>query len=108
MTLPYRLQLARELADRVKRNIALKDRHNGYDLEKPGATRIGFVRFNIAREFAGTYIVYAYGKFDDPRGKFKNGTKGQPSQAWFCRVSPDDEDLMGYVVGVLESSYDYK
>ena len=110
MTLPYHLQRAMELADRINREIGLvkNDRHRGYHLQKPGATHIGFVRFNIARESAGKYTVYAYWKFDDPQKKFENQTKGKPNQAWFCVVSPDDEDLIRYVITVLESSYDYK
>ena len=68
MTLPYHLQRAKEFAHRVNREIVLveNDHHRGYFLEKPGATRIGFVRFNIGGKSPGKYIVYADWKFDDP------------------------------------------
>ena len=102
------LELAKDLIGRIERRVCLKERDNGYNVKKPGAQLVGFVRFNMARSNAGKYMVYAYQPFCDPRGMFENCTNGKPSQSWKCVVNPNDEDTIRYVIAVLESSYDMK
>ena len=85
------------------------DRANGYDLEKPGATRIGYIRFNVGGETPGKYRIYVYEPFNDPRGMFDNESTGNGrGRGWTCVAGPGDEDAIRYVISVLESSYDQK
>ena len=105
----HQQQRALELIDRINRDINLVDRHGGYDLAKPGSTRIGHVRFNIGGRDAGNYRVYAYEPFSDPRGLFDNDSGGgQGRRGWTCLAGPGNEEDIRYVVDVLESSYDQK
>ena len=105
----HQQQRALELIDRIDRNINPVDRHGGYDLAKPGSTRIGYVRFNIGGRDAGNYRVYTYEPFSDPRGRFRNDSGGgQGRRGWTCLVGPNNEEDIRYVVNVLESSYDQK
>ena len=96
-----------EFIGRIARDIELVSRQNGYDLQKPGSTRIGFVRFNIGGKDRGNYRVYVYEPFSDPRGMFENN-HASPARGWTCVVDPGDESDVRYVVSVLESSYDQK
>ena len=100
---------ATQLIDRIARNLHLVDRQGGYDLEKPGSTRIGHVRFNIRGQNPGSYRVYVYEPFSDPRGRFHSYTaSGGGRRGWTCLVDPGDESALRYVVTVLESSYEQK
>ena len=82
-------------------------RHSGYDLQKPGSTRIGHVRYNIGGQDRDRYRIYAYEPFSDPRHRFANNSANS-RRGWNCLVNPDNDDDMGYVISVLESSYDQK
>ena len=104
----HQLQQAEGFARRIDRQICLRERHNGYALVKPGTKHFGFVRFNVRGTGAGRYIAYAYCPFSDPVGRFQNTTKGKPNQAWWCVANPDYQEAIGYVITVLESSYDQK
>ena len=102
-----REQRTRDFISRIARDIELEPRHNGYDLQKPGSTRIGFVRFNIGGKDRGKYRVYAYEPFSDPQREFENN-QANPARGWTGVVGPGDESKMRNVVAVLESSYDQK
>ena len=104
---PVQDERAREFADRINRRTSLVERQNGYDLEKPGSTRIGYVRFNIRGNDSGRYRLYAYEPFNDPRGRFEND-HASPRRGWTCVVDPVDEADLRYVISVMESSYDQK
>jgi YgiT-type zinc finger domain-containing protein len=104
---PVREQRTMDFISRIARDIEPEPRQNGYDLQKPGSTRIGFVRFNIGGKDRGKYRVYAYEPFADPQGRFEND-HASPRRGWTCVVDPSDESKIRYVVAVLESSYDQK
>ena len=104
---PIQEQCALEFVDRIARNIDPVPRQNGYDLQKPGSTRIGFVRYNIGGKDKGQYRVYAYEPFSDPRGLFDND-HANLTRGWICVVDPGNESDMRYVISVLESPYDQK
>ena len=65
------LEMAREFIGRLEREVRLKERHNGYEVKKPGSTFIGYVRYNTAQRNAGKYVIYAYYPFDDSEGRFQ-------------------------------------
>ena len=104
---PIQEQRTLEFVNRVSRSIELVPRQNGYDLQKPGSTRIGYVRFNIGGKDKGRYRVYAYEPFSDPRRRFDND-HANPARGWTCVVDPSNDSDIRYVISVLESSYDQK
>ena len=104
---PAREQRTMDFISRIARDIELEPRHDGYDMQKPGSTRIGFVRFNIGGKDRGKYRMYAYDPFFDPGGRFENN-HANLARGWTCVVDPSDESDMRYVISVLESSYDQK
>ena len=104
---PIQEQRTLEFVNRIARDIELVPRQNGYDLQKPGSTRIGYVRYNIRGKGKDRYRVYAYEPFSDPRGLFDND-HANPTRGWTCVVDPGNESDMRYVISVLESPYDQK
>ena len=100
----FQLERARELIDRLDREVCLKERHNGYNIRKPGSTCIGYVRFNIARKNAGRYVVYAYPPYVDPEGRFQEAGHSRPG--WNVFITPEDAELIQYTLQVLRSAYD--
>ena len=80
-----------------------KPKANGYSLRKPGSSQFGFVRYNLHRQNAHRYTVYARRPFSDAR-KWAAETGGGNEGRFF--VDPNDADAVGYVVSVLESAWD--
>ena len=104
---PSQDRLARGFIGRIARDVELVERARGYDLQKPGSTRIGHVRYNVGGRDRGRYRVYAYEPFADPRQRFANNSANS-RRGWTCLVNPDNDDDIGYIISVLESSYDQK
>ncbi len=106
---PFQKRRALDFVDRIDRRPRVKKvpRQRGYDLEKPGSTRIGYIRYNIGGQDAGRYRVYAYEPFSDPKKRFKNDHKSL-RRGWTYVFDPANEDAVRYAVSVLESSYDQK
>lgn len=65
---------ARDFIGRIDRDVQLVERDNGYDLQKPGSTRIGHVRFTVGGSARDRYRIYACEPFSDPRQKFANNS----------------------------------
>jgi hypothetical protein len=101
------LDRAMELINLIARDVTPVMRHSGYDLEKPGSTRIGFVRFNIGGKDKGYYRAYAYSPFSDPQSRFVSDSPSS-TRGWTFVFHPHDEEDVRYAVSVLESSYDQK
>ncbi len=106
---PIQKRRALDFVDKIDRRPRVKKvvRGRGYDLEKPGSTRIGHIRYNIGGTDAGRYRVYAYKPFSDPEKRFKNYSES-PTRGWTYVFNPANEEAMRYAISVLESSYDQK
>ena len=106
---PVQKQRASDFVNRIDRRPRVKKeiRQGGYNLVKPGSTRIGHIRYNIGGTDAGRYRVYAYTPFSDPEKRFRNDSKSD-SRGWTYVFDPANEDAVRYAVSVLESSYDQK
>lgn len=101
-----------QFVQRVQRKVRLMghkwDERNqrGYYLLTPARERFGFVRFNIAGDNKGRFVVYAYPPYEDPRGLFFNPRRGQPNDGWRTFIDPADLTTKEYAVKVLESAWD--
>lgn len=98
------LERAHELIDRLDQKICQRERHNGYEIRKPGSTYLGYARYNIAGSNAGKYVVYAYYPFNDPDYRFQK--VGQSGRGWNLFITPEDAGLIQYTLQVLRSAYD--
>lgn len=110
LDIDYQTQLerAREFIRHIRRVVWVEETpgQHGYHLRKPGGSRVGFVRYNVAGSNAGCFTVYAYYPFHDPKHLFQNNSSTQSKVEWHLIIDPSDWDAVAYAVRVLESSYD--
>ncbi len=98
-------QLTQDFINAIDRRVETVNRHNGYDLAKPGVKpRIGFARANAN----GTYTIYAYEPRSDPQGRFVNDSANNHPRGWKYIFSQSDRNAFRYAVSALEAGYDLR
>ena len=91
-----------EIIDQIGRPVRKewKFGSRGYSLGKPGASQIGFIRFNQR----GTFVVYVSQPFSDPKRLFTDTRGGREGK--YSDFDPKDRYAIDYVVSVIESAWD--
>lgn len=94
-----------ELISRIGRPVERewKSKPRGYSLRKPGRSQFGFIRFNVSRQNAHKYTIYAYQPFCDPKDLFILTRAGREGRTF---VDPSDDAAIRYAISVLESAWD--